>query len=149
MAKQRNNKLHFADNVPRWIRAEAKRAVETLRLSHWELRVEMLPAESMGEGMAYQQTDVHGLMSTAAQYRDGLIQINESLSPSEITRRSVRHEFAHVVLANMEHALFQWLETSGVKLKQAQLDLLFRLYRDAEDGVVEHLLDISAGAADG
>ena len=149
MAKRKNNKLHFAPDVPRWIQAEARRAVEQFHLQHWELRVEMMTPAEMGGGMQYQSTDVHGLMSTAAQYRDGLIQINSTLRPSKITRRSVRHEFAHVVLANMEHALFQWLETSGVKLKQAQLDLLFRLYRDAEDGVVEHLLDIAAGVSDG
>lgn len=138
----RPGKFSYSADVPQWIRTELERAAVRYRLDTWTIDFAMasLDAED-GDAWVTMATT-----SVLAQYKKGVILIRHGLRRTAKNKRELRHELIHVLLSRIDHAFRQWLDTSGVKVTPQQQEMLNRLWADAEDEVVEHLLDVIEGA---
>ncbi len=136
------SKFTYADDVPRWMRGELERAAVRYGLQNWAIDFAMAPLDG-------EDTDNWTVMATTsvlAQYKKGVVLIRHGLRRTAKNKRELRHELMHVLLSRIDHAFRQWLDTSGVRVTPQQEEMLNRLWADAEDEVVEHLLDVIEGA---
>jgi hypothetical protein len=135
----RPEKFTYAEDVPRWIRAEIDRTAIRYGLMNWTLDIQMADIGVEDESVGFITL---ANVFTLVQYRKGSIYIDRGLRRTAANCRALRHELVHVLLGRIDHAMRQWLETAGVKVTARQMDILNRLWRDAEEETVEHLLDL-------
>lgn len=140
-------KLHFIGCPPDSIRKLVRKQVKLLKLEHWTITVAWVDPEEMQED----DDDGRGLitigyMAPSNEYRKAYCQLPSNLRANKAGIDTIKHELLHCVQAPIGHAFYQWFAMEASRypkaFSQEAFDRYIRLANDAEDGVVEHLLDL-------
>lgn len=143
----KRQKLHFLGSPPESIQRLIRQQVRRLHLDHWTITVAWIePEDLQGEEEEGRGLVTVGAMSPANEYRKAYCQLPTTLRANKEGADTIKHELLHCVQAPIGHAFYQWFMMEAQRypkaFSQEAFDRWFRLASDAEDGVVEHLLDL-------
>lgn len=140
-------KLKFIGSPPETVQRMVRQQVKRLKLGLWHITVVWTDKEKMqGEEEKDRGMETIGSLMAVGEYRKALCYLPTSLRANKDGLDTIKHELLHCVQAPIGHAFYQWFTMEAKRHPKAftpeAFDRWLRLADDAEDGVVEHLLDL-------